>query len=491
MAQMEIWVKTILTIRMFLKILCVALFMGLVSGTVFVVYAATPLNTSSREYDYNEGRPRWLIDRPGDYYLDIPENTFYTTNYYAIRIQCSNVTLDGRGKTITGSGPPPTPNEGNDICGVLVNSGPRTYNITIKNLTVEKKFYGILFEWIYNGKVESCITNGNVRGITLWNSENSTLTGNIANDNNQYGIEFDANNCINIGNIVINNKANNNALSGIILHLENNNNKILNNITNYNGNRGIYLPNGSNYNEISGNTSDYNSIAGIVIENSHNNTLEGNYMRNNGDRGLWLFSANNNIIFNNYFNNPDDNVTFAFSNTGNQWNTGRTEGTNILGGPYLGGNFWGNPQGTGFSQITGDVNKDGICDSAYTISGGNVDQYPLHAYEVAVVLTVPTVVTSDISSISCNTASSGGDVTSSGGDSVTARGVCWSTTENPTINDSHTTDGTGTGVFQSSISGLEPGATYYLRAYATNSTGTGYGRVARRLPLTHLMESFT
>ncbi|MDQ1237918.1 MAG: hypothetical protein QG577_102, partial [Thermodesulfobacteriota bacterium] len=77
--------------------------------------------------------------------------------------------------------------------------------------------------------------------------------------------------------------------------------------------------------------------------------------------------------------------------------------------------------------------------------------------------------------ITCNAVSSGGNVTSSGGASVTARGVCWSTSENPTVNDWHTTDGTGTGAFQSTITGLNLGAAYHVRAYATNSAGTGYG----------------
>lgn len=446
--------------------------MGLLSGMVIVAHAATPLNTSSPEYDYNDGRPCWVIDKPGDYYLDFEGQTFYTTNFYAIRIYCPDetwkVTLDGRGKTITGSGPPPKPEGGNDICGVLVNSGPRTHNVHIKNLNVEKKYYGILFEDIYNGTVESCITNGNVRGITLWNSENTTLIGNTAAYNKEYGIEFDAHNCINTGNTIISNTANHNTLSGIILHLVNNNNEILNNVTNYNGDRGIYLPNGSNSNKISGNTSDGNSCAGIVIEYSDDNTIDRNFIRNNGERGLWLLNANNNTIYNNYFNNPD-NVTFSGSNSGNQWNVGRTEGKNIVGGPYLGGNFWVN-----FSQVTADSNKDGFCDSPYTIPGGNVgdvDHLPLHEVEI----TIPTVLTTAVSSITCDGASSGGNVTSSGGASVTARGICWNTSGNPTVNDSHTTDGTGTGVFQSSITGLNPGAAYYVRAYANNSAGTGYG----------------
>jgi hypothetical protein len=88
---------------------------------------------------------------------------------------------------------------------------------------------------------------------------------------------------------------------------------------------------------------------------------------------------------------------------------------------------------------------------------------------------VPTVTTTSVSDITATTASSGGNVTNDGGAAVNARGVCWSTSTNPTTTDSHTTDGAGTGTFTSAITGLTPGTTYYLRSYATNTAGTAYG----------------
>ena len=66
-------------------------------------------------------------------------------------------------------------------------------------------------------------------------------------------------------------------------------------------------------------------------------------------------------------------------------------------------------------------------------------------------------------------------MTNDGNATVTARGVCWSTSHNPTVSNSHTTDGSGTGSFTSSITGLSQNTTYYVRAYATNSVGTAYG----------------
>jgi len=89
--------------------------------------------------------------------------------------------------------------------------------------------------------------------------------------------------------------------------------------------------------------------------------------------------------------------------------------------------------------------------------------------------TLPTVSTANLTAITDTTATSGGEVTADGGATVTALGVCWNTTGNPTIADNLTTDGTGTGIFTSSLTGLTANTTYYVKAYATNAVGTAYG----------------
>ena len=83
--------------------------------------------------------------------------------------------------------------------------------------------------------------------------------------------------------------------------------------------------------------------------------------------------------------------------------------------------------------------------------------------------------TTAVTNISATSATSGGNITSGNGSAVTARGVCWSTSSNPTIANSKTVDGSGDGTFMSSITGLSPNTLYYVRAYATNGVGTAYG----------------
>jgi len=90
--------------------------------------------------------------------------------------------------------------------------------------------------------------------------------------------------------------------------------------------------------------------------------------------------------------------------------------------------------------------------------------------------TIPTIATTAITAITSTTATSGGTISTDGGAAVTARGVCWSITANPTVAlSTKTTDGTGVGAFISNITNLVRSTIYYIRAYATNSAGTAYG----------------
>ena len=92
-----------------------------------------------------------------------------------------------------------------------------------------------------------------------------------------------------------------------------------------------------------------------------------------------------------------------------------------------------------------------------------------------IIVTLPTIITMDVTDITETSAVVGGEVTSDGGAEVTARGICWSTSQNPTIENDKTVEGSGLGSFQSNLVGLSQNTTYYVRAYATNSAGTAYG----------------
>lgn len=88
---------------------------------------------------------------------------------------------------------------------------------------------------------------------------------------------------------------------------------------------------------------------------------------------------------------------------------------------------------------------------------------------------LPIVTTSEVTDINATTAVGGGNVTNGGGNEVTERGICWSTSSDPTIEGDHASNGTGTGSYTCMMTGLAPGTTYYVKAYAINAIGLGYG----------------
>ena len=148
-------------------------------------------------------------------------------------------------------------------------------------------------------------------------------------------------------------------------------------------------------------------------------------------------------------------------------NSGRARGVRNF---CCGGYVWN----TG--QTTASITVNPTSTTTYTVTGTNSFGCTGTAnVTVTVNYLKPTVTTNNVTNIGTATATCGGNVTANGGLEVTACGVCWSTSHNPTITDAHTTDGGGMGFFTSTITGLDFGTTYYVRAYATNSVGTSYG----------------
>ena len=103
----------------------------------------------------------------------------------------------------------------------------------------------------------------------------------------------------------------------------------------------------------------------------------------------------------------------------------------------------------------------------------------------------PTVVTTSVSNISYTSATTGGVVTSDGGENVTERGVVYSTTENPTIDNTKISNGVGTGTFSCELTELKEGVTYYVRAYAINARGVSYGEQVSFTTKTQILATLT
>jgi parallel beta-helix repeat protein len=255
--------------------------------------------------------------------------------------------------------------------------------------------------------------NSNYYGIYLFNSDNNTLNGNNANSNTYQGIVLDNSKINNLtgnnanlnknfdgiylssssSNRLNSNIANLNKGNGIYVSYSNSN-RLNSNIVSSNKGNGIYLYPYSSSNTLNGNIASSNNAGIRVYFSSNSNTVSGNNASNNkygidleadsstasgniassnSINGIYLSGSNNNI-YNNYFNNTINLVINTGSNT---WNTAKIAGTNIIGGPYLGGNFWASPNNTGFSQSCPDVDKDGICDVQYTLDSNNIDYLPL------------------------------------------------------------------------------------------------------------------
>ncbi len=263
------------------------------------------------------------ISSPGEYILN--ENITNSPDKTCINISSSNVIFDGANYTITGIGASGT-------AGVLAyNPAMSLTNITVKNLGIGKWNFGIFYNNVTDGTIDNNIVAANntvapFQGIHLTSSSNNTLSSNVI------GL----------------------SRFGLVLQTSNNN-SLFNNIA---------LDNGY----------------GMLLLDSNNSNITGNWAVSNVLGGIGLLNSSNNSIYNNNFNNINNSV-FVGTIYSNNWNTTKIAGTNIVNGSNLGGNYWANPDGTGFSQTCQDADGNGICDSAFilpdTPGNSNVDYLPL------------------------------------------------------------------------------------------------------------------
>ena len=152
------------------------------------------------------------------------------------------------------------------------------------------------------------------------------------------------------------------------------NDTVINNTIQRNGN-GVTFEN-TNGSFILGNLISGQTGNGITFNSSYFNTIANNTVVNNGQYGIYYNGSGNNTVYNNWFNN-NANVKLDGSNLGNLWNIPKTGPyTNIYGGPYLGGNYWAQPNGQGWSQITPN-RSDGFTTIPFRIDQDNIDELPL------------------------------------------------------------------------------------------------------------------
>jgi parallel beta-helix repeat protein len=141
---------------------------------------------------------------------------------------------------------------------------------------------------------------------------------------------------------------------------------------------GIFLDGGTAGLAIDDNTLTSNYY-GLLSRSTADIRIEHNRITGSQNAGLDLISMNQSLIADNQFINTI-NLALPTTVTTIAWNTSKTTGQNLAGGPYLGGNYWGNPTQTGFSDLAADQNRDGFADSPYQIAAGNMDLLPLVAY---------------------------------------------------------------------------------------------------------------
>ena len=330
------------------------------------------------------------ITTTGYYILNVSVSDFDPSAYgadYAIKINASNVILDGAGHVLDGDG------VGTDY-GIIVRDAK---NVTVMNVNLTDWYVGILSGPVSNLNIVNNTIVSNTFGILMdLSSNNCTVANNMIKDST-YAISISSSSYNTISgntishaytgirlygtgkeNTIINNTIENSGSTGLAL-FDYGSNRIIGNIITHSGASGMDVQSGNNV--IMNNTISFNTYSGILLFYKGGNIIAHNHIYSNNladsayHGGIRIKQSSGNILYDNIFNNTV-NVRFDDSSQ-NFWNTTKTPGTNIIGGQYIGGNAWLKPDGTGFSETCTDAEGDGICDEPFVINSLNIDYLPL------------------------------------------------------------------------------------------------------------------
>jgi PGF-pre-PGF domain-containing protein len=283
------------------------------------------------------------------------------------------LTLQDSGNTITGN------SASNSNIGIHLSDTCGVNNLVDKNVVNSNQYNGIYVEASSN-KVSNNSLSQNSRGIFLTGSTcyNNVILSNTVkggSGNGIYLLNTSGNNQVKSNSLISNGQkgidlynsnnsfidSNNAQENDMGIQLEYSNGVTLNNNTAHENRVGLRLFY-SDDNILSSNNATYSHESGIDMNSARNNTIAGNFITWNNAGITMCPACQNNLVYNDYFNNY---VNTGVQNGQNTWFKIKTRGKNILGGPFIGGNFWASPDGDGFSQTATDTNGDGIADTLY------------------------------------------------------------------------------------------------------------------------------
>ena len=281
-----------------------------------------------------------VITEPGFY--QIGTDVYNTTAPVWLDIRVSNVVIDGNGHTIDGV-------DGHGTYGIRVRGDGVLSNVTIQSVTVTDFAYGIGLFDVTNSRLVYVNTSSNTYdGIIVVGGGDNRIECSVI-DRDDDGINLTA------------------TSRTLVVH-----NVVTNNVRG----SGIHLSQGCADVTLLANIIGAND-EGIEIEKATNTTIRANRIYSSKYYGLNLTAAENLTVVDNYLNNTANILTpsGAFSGT---WNLSARPGKNVVGNALIGGNYWGTPSGTGFSDVTPDRDADGFVDGIFVLPGGiGTDSLPL------------------------------------------------------------------------------------------------------------------